>query len=171
MTKSKLIPTQGLKIVSLSAMAILLASSAHSFADKGGKGGGKGKKGGKAKVEKSDFKIDSKDLKKDLKKLDYKGNDDFYSYYKKGGKKDLPHGLQKKLASGKGLPEGWKNKVKPGWKIDNDYWGRMSLLDKDDLPPNFKMKDGVGAYLLGDRVLRVNKDTKTVIDFVDLVTD
>lgn len=79
--------------------------------------------------------------------------------------------MQKKVARGKGLPPGWKNKVTKGWKIDDDYWKKLDLLDDADLPKNYKRKDGVGAYLLGDRILQVDKDTKTVIDFVDLVLD
>lgn len=181
----KLTSLSSVSAATLCATAFFLGSVADSYADKGGKGGSKG--GGKAKTEKkgkpdkssdkgSDKKNDSKKDqggkhdKKDNKN-DYKGGDDFFSYYKGKGKNSLPPGLQKKVVNGKGLPPGWKNKATKGWKIDDEYWGKLSLLDKDDLPPNFKHKDGVGSYLLGNRILQVNKDTKTVIDFVDLITD
>ncbi|WP_018969792.1 hypothetical protein [Rubritalea marina] len=142
-----------------------------SSADKGGKGGGKGKPDkswSKKGVDKKDFdkKFDHKIDKKDFK---YDGDDDWQKLF--SSKSDLPPGLQKKVSNGKGLPEGWKNKVKPGWAIDDDYWDKLKLLDASDLPKNFKLSEGVGAYMLGNRLLRVDKDTKKVIDFVDLVAD
>lgn len=172
--------------VALCASAFFLGSATDTLA-KGGKGGDKGGKGKTEKKGKSDKGGEKKDNKSDSKKGNDKKNDnkhdkkggkhdksdfddDFRNFYK-GGKNGLPPGLQKKVARGKGLPPGWKNKATKGWKIDDDYWKRLDLLDAADLPKNFKHKDGVGSYLLGDRILSVDKDTRTVIDFVDLVLD
>ena len=176
--------------VALCASAMWLGTTNESAAK--GKGGGKGKSEHKSKSDKHDKSkytkkdIDkklSKDLDKHLdKKIDKKINKvddwkfgdsdkkDVQNFYKKYAGKDggLPPGLAKKVKNGKPLPPGWKNKVKPGWQIDDEWMGRMHPLSSAEIPANFKVSDDVGAYLLGDKILRVDKKTKKMLDYVDV---
>jgi len=178
--------------VALCASVMWLGTATESPAK--GKDGGKGKsakkgkvdkpKGGKSKHDKKDFdKKSSKDLDKHLdKKFDKKADKlddwkfgeadkkDVQNFYKKYADKDggLPPGLAKKVKNGKPLPPGWKKKVKPGWQIDDEWFGRMNPLSSSDLPAGFKTSDGVGAYLLGDKILRVDKKSKKMLDYVDV---
>ena len=178
--------------VALCASAIWLGTTTESSAK--GKDGGKGKtekkgKPNKAKTDKKAYdkkgydKKPSKDYDKKIDKhIDKKGDEfndwkfgdkdkndvrDFYKKYadKNGG---LPPGLAKKVSRGKPLPPGWRDKVKPGWQIDDEWWGRLNPLSSADLPANFKVSDDVGAYLLGDRILRVDKKSKKMLDYVDV---
>ena len=166
--------------VALCASAMWLGTANESLAK--GKDGGKGKSANKGKVDKPKIdkkKYDKKDIDKHLdekmdKVDDWKFGDadkkDVQNFYKKYAGKDggLPPGLAKKVKNGKPLPAGWKNKVKPGWQIDDEWMGRMSPLSGADLPASFKVSDDVGAYLLGDKILRVDKKTKKMLDFVDV---
>lgn len=176
--------------VALCASAMWLGTANESQA----KAGGKGKSDQKGKVDKPKIdtkKYDLKDIDKKLskdidkhleKKIDknvdkldeWKFGDsdkkDVQNFYKKYADKDggLPPGLAKKVKNGKPLPKGWQNKVKPGWKIDDEWMGRMNPLSGADLPASFKVSDDVGAYLLGDKILRVDKKTKKMLDYVDV---
>ncbi|MFC4992186.1 hypothetical protein [Rubritalea tangerina] len=173
----------------VAATSIVWVMAAQEMqADKGGKGGGKG---GKAKVEKKatptgkvdkkpkvdhkksiDKDIGKKHVKHDDWKFGDKDKNDLRDFYKKydGKNGGLPPGLAKKVANGKPLPPGWRDKVKPGWVLDDDWWGRLNPLSSADLPAGFKLADDVGAYLLGDQILRVDKKTRKMIDAVDIPT-
>ena len=178
--------------VVLCASAMWLSTTNESPAKE--KGGGKGKSDHKAKIDKPKVdkkKYEKKDIDKKLnkdidkhldKEIDKKTNKvddwkfgdsdkkDVQNFYKKYADKDggLPPGLAKKVKNGKPLPPGWKKKVKPGWQIEDEWWGRMNPLSSADLPANFKVSDDVGAYLLGDKILRVDKKSKKMLDFVDV---
>ena len=58
--------------------------------------------------------------------------------------------------------------MKPGWQIDDEWMGRMHPLSSAEIPANFKVSDDVGAYLLGDKILRVDKKTKKMLDYADV---
>ena len=92
------------------------------------------------------------------------------NFYKKYDGKDggLPPGLAKKVRNGKPLPPGWKKKVNAGSIIDDDIWDLLSPLSGSDLPASFKVSDDVGAYLLGDRILRVDKKSRKTLDYIDV---
>jgi len=172
--------------VALCASVMWLGTTTESPAKGKGKDGGKGKSAKKGKVDKpkgGKSKYDKKDLDKHLdKKFDKKSdklNDwkfgdadkkDVQNFYKKYAGKDggLPPGLAKKVKNGKPLPPGWQKKVKPGWQIDDEWFGRMNPLSSADLPAGFKTSDDVGAYLLGDKILRVDKKSKKMLDYVDV---
>ena len=176
--------------LTLCCSAMWLATTSDTLADKKGKGKTekKGKSDKKDKDKVSNFTKDidkklSKDIDKHLdKKIDKKidkvddwkfgdaDKKDVQNFYKKYADKDggLPPGLAKKVKNGKPLPAGWKNKVKPGWQIDDEWMGRMHPLSSADIPADFKISDDVGAYLLGDKILRVDKKTKKMLDFVDV---
>ncbi len=172
--------------LTLCCSAMWVGTTTDALADKKGKG--KTEKKGKSNKEyKGDKKDIDKKLSKDIdkhldKKTDKKINKvddwkfgdsdkkDVQNFYKKYAGKNggLPPGLAKKVKNGKPLPPGWRNKVKPGWQIDDEWMGRMHPLSSADVPANFKVSDDVGAYLLGDKILRVDKKTKKMLDFVDV---
>ncbi|PQJ28329.1 hypothetical protein [Rubritalea profundi] len=83
-------------------------------------------------------------------------------------KKNVQNFYKKYADKDGGLPPGWQKKVKPGWQIDDEWFGRMNPLSSADLPAGFKISDDVGAYLLGDKILRVDKKSKKMLDYVDV---
>jgi len=82
--------------------------------------------------------------------------------------KQLPYGLQKKLARGGQLPPGWQNKVRRGEVLDADILSRSLGLPGEltrRLPAH---EDGVVIRRVGDKVVRVLEGKGTVLDVIDL---
>lgn len=170
--------------------SLSLGLGSVSAQGKGGKDKGKGKpsssSNSKAKKSPSKDKGSHKDKgqhkdkgpnkgndKKDDKwrtesKFKDKDRDDLLSYWDKykGDDHGLPPGLAKNLRRGKSLPPGWQDKVKSGWKIDDDWWKLFDRVPSDYLPKDFKLPKDTGMFLLGDRMVRVHEPTHEVIDFV-----
>ena len=87
---------------------------------------------------------------------------------KKHKKKQLPPGLQKKLARGGQLPAGWQTKVARGEVLDGDIL-RHSELIPDELARRLPaLHDGEAIRRVGDKVVRVLEGNGTVIDVIDL---
>ena len=85
------------------------------------------------------------------------------------GYKDLPPGLQKKVARGKSLPPGWQKKVAPGHNLDYQVYRQgVSLPDilLQRLPPA-----PVGSEIIQvqDQIIRLNSATRTILDVFSLV--
>ena len=82
--------------------------------------------------------------------------------------KDLPPGLQKKVARGKALPPGWQKKVAPGQSLDYQVYRQGESLPDvllQRLPPS-----PVGSEILQieNKVVRLNSATRTILDVFDL---
>ena len=82
--------------------------------------------------------------------------------------RDLPPGLQKKVARGKALPPGWQKKVAPGQSLDfHVYRQGESLPDVllHRLPP-----PPVGSEILQieNKIVRLDSATRTILDVFDL---
>jgi Ni/Co efflux regulator RcnB len=82
--------------------------------------------------------------------------------------KDLPPGLQKKIARGKALPPGWQKKVAPGQSLDYQAYRLGESLPEDllrRLPP-----PPVGSEILqvDDTIVLLNTATRTIIDIFEL---
>lgn len=82
--------------------------------------------------------------------------------------KELPPGLQKKVARGKTLPPGWQKKVTPGHNLDYQvYRNGESLPDVllRRLPPS-----PVGSEIIRieNKIVRLNSATRTILDVFDL---
>ncbi len=161
-------------------------------------GKGKGDKGGKPNKEnkgkgpdkdnkgpdKNDKKPDKKDSGKPDKKdhskwdADAKGKakfkdsdrDELSKYFGKysGNDHGLPPGLAKNVRRGKPLPPGWQKKVQPGWRIDDDSWNDFSRISREYLPKNLSSIADTDYYLYGNRVVRVHKPSREVVDFLDI---
>lgn len=82
--------------------------------------------------------------------------------------KQLPYGLQKKLARGGQLPPGWQNKVRRGEVLDANILSR-SLGLPDELTRRLPAhEDGIVIRRVGDKVVRVLEGKGTVLDVIDL---
>jgi len=82
--------------------------------------------------------------------------------------KDLPPGLQKKVARGKPLPPGWQKKVEPGQSLDYQVYRQSESLPEillKRLPP-----PPVGAEVIriNEKVILLNSTSHTILDFFDL---
>ncbi len=85
--------------------------------------------------------------------------------------KDLPPGLQKKVARGKPLPPGWQKKVEPGQSLDYQVYRQGKSLPDillKRLPP-----PPVGSEIIqvGEKVIQLNSTTRTILDAFDLVPE
>ena len=82
--------------------------------------------------------------------------------------KDLPPGLQKKVARGKSLPPGWQKKVAPGKTLNYHVFRQGESLPDAllrRLPPS-----PIGSEILQveDKIIRLNSATRTILDAFDL---
>ncbi len=83
--------------------------------------------------------------------------------------KNLPPGLQKKVARGKALPPGWQKKIAAGQSLDYQLYRQGKglpdlLLQRLPQPP-------VGSEILQieDKIVRINTATRTILDAFDLI--
>jgi Ni/Co efflux regulator RcnB len=82
--------------------------------------------------------------------------------------RNLPHGLQKKIARGQALPPGWQKKVTPGHSLDYHVYRQGESLPSwllRRLPP-----PPVGSEILRieNKVVRLNSATRAILDVFDL---
>jgi hypothetical protein len=82
--------------------------------------------------------------------------------------KDLPPGLQKKVARGKALPPGWQKKIAAGQSLDYQVYRQGESLPDTllrRLPP-----PPIGSEILQveDKIIRLNSATRTILDIFDL---
>lgn len=83
--------------------------------------------------------------------------------------RNLPPGLQKKVARGKPLPPGWQKKVEPGHSLDYRVYRQGQSLPEDllkRLPP-----PPVGSEILQveEKIILLNSTTRSILDVFDLV--
>ena len=82
--------------------------------------------------------------------------------------KELPPGLQKKVARGGTLPPGWQKKVARGEVMSDDVYRHSTPLPKEvliKLPPPPR---GTILVKVEGKVVRLLEATKTIIDVLDL---
>ena len=86
--------------------------------------------------------------------------------YKKNGKKkkNLPPGLQKKLARGGELPPGWQKKVARGEVLDWRLYSRSVKLPQDLLRRLPDISQGTELMRLENRIFRILNDTREILD-------
>lgn len=82
--------------------------------------------------------------------------------------KELPPGLQKKVARGKSLPPGWQKKIAPGQSLDYQIYRQGESLPDvllRRLPP-----PPIGSEILQveNKIVRLNSATRTILDVFDL---
>jgi len=72
-------------------------------------------------------------------------------------KKDLPPGLQKKVANGGSLPPGWQKKVEAGQVFDSELRGYAYRSP-------YNSPKGTSTYILENKVVRVLDATNVILD-------
>lgn len=83
-------------------------------------------------------------------------------------KKKLPPGLQKKVANGGNLPPGWQKKFARGEVVSDEVYSTKQRLPRSILD-DIRDIDGTEVILIDDKVARVIKDTRTIIDVIDIL--
>jgi hypothetical protein len=86
----------------------------------------------------------------------------------KNKKKQLPPGLQKKVARGGQLPPGWQTKVARGEVLDQEILRHSELIPHELARRLPALHDGEAIRRVGDKVVRVMEGNGTVIDVIDL---
>lgn len=86
--------------------------------------------------------------------------EDRYYKEKHEKEKELPKGLEKKLAKDGTLPPGWEKKLSKGQIIDQSILGNGRILNSKDYP---YMKNSQ-IYQVENRVFRVAEDTKMILE-------
>ncbi|MDT8444031.1 MAG: hypothetical protein RQ722_07045 [Desulfuromonadales bacterium] len=83
--------------------------------------------------------------------------------------RDLPYGLQKKIARGKTLPPGWQKKVAPGYSLDYHIYRQGESLP--DILLHRLAPPPVGSEILRieNKIIRLNSATRTILDVFDLI--
>jgi len=76
------------------------------------------------------------------------------------GESGLPPGLQKQQARGKELPPGWQKKIKQGEVLDKEVYAEGKVV----VPLG---EDGSITIELDGKRLRVNAETRTILDILD----
>lgn len=94
--------------------------------------------------------------------------EDGFEESKSGKGKKLPPGLQKKLAKGGDLPPGWKKKFARGEVVSDDVYRARQGLPRSILD-DIRSIDGTEVIQVDDQVARVIKDTRTIIDVIDIL--
>lgn len=88
--------------------------------------------------------------------------------YKEKKRKNLPPGLQKKLARGGELPPGWQTKVSRGEVLDEELLRHSYLLPDELRKTLLRLRDGTEVRRIGDKIVRILEGNGTVIDIIDL---
>jgi len=82
--------------------------------------------------------------------------------------KQLPLGLQKKLARGGSLPPGWQMKLQRGEVMDREIYSQAEPMPDELLRRVTGRDDEVELLRVGDRILRVMEGRGTILDVIDL---
>jgi hypothetical protein len=82
--------------------------------------------------------------------------------------KNLPPGLQKKVARGKELPPGWQKKVAPGDSLDYQVYRQGLSLPEEILRRLPRQPTGSEIIQVDDRIIRLNSATRTILDVFNL---
>ncbi|MBU1107347.1 MAG: hypothetical protein KKB51_11810 [Candidatus Riflebacteria bacterium] len=99
-------------------------------------------------------------LKRHYLQLNYHSR---YGYYR-----NLPPGLAKRLADGKGLPPGWRNKIIIGEILPTEIYYQTNYLPVyiiEYLPPQ---PEGTQLVVADGKIIRLIEATKTIIDVFDI---
>ncbi len=82
--------------------------------------------------------------------------------------RNLPPGLQKKVARGKALPPGWQKKVTPGRSLDYHIYRQSERLPDSLMQRLPKPPVGTEILQIEDKVVLLNSATRNILDAFDL---
>jgi len=144
--------------------------------DKGNSGKGNSGKGNPHKTENpgkgnKDNKDHSDKGNKGAKHDKFDDNEhlEFRNFFAPDNRKNLPPGLQKNLERGKPLPPGWEKKVAAGQVMDAGWLQLMSPVSYDYFP-KVRRTPGTRLYYHDNRLIRVNEETRVILDVINLLT-
>lgn len=82
--------------------------------------------------------------------------------------KSLPPGLEKKVNRGGELPPGWEKKLVKGDILDSDLYKSAKRVTNP--PKGYPATPDKGTEILQieDRIIRIKKDTKEILDIVGI---
>ena len=83
--------------------------------------------------------------------------------------KNLPPGLQKKVARGKALPPGWQKKIAAGQSLDYQLYRQGERLPDVLLKRLPQPPAGSEILQVEDKIIRINAATRTILDAFDLI--
>jgi hypothetical protein len=96
----------------------------------------------------------------------------FPVYAKNNGKykkqKKMPPGLEKKLARTGELPPGWQKKIAKGQVLDLSLYKIGKPITNKHKGNSLKPEAGTELLQIDDRIIRVKKDTKEILDIIDI---
>ena len=92
----------------------------------------------------------------------------FRNFFAPDNRKNLPPGLQKNLERGKPLPPGWQKKVAAGNTIEADWLKLMAPVSYDYFP-KVQRTPGTRLYYHDNRLIRVNEETRIILDVINLL--
>jgi len=87
----------------------------------------------------------------------------------KGNKqKKMPPGLEKKLVRTGELPPGWQKKIAKGQVLDPSLYKIGKPITNKHKGNSLKPKAGTELLQIDNRIIRVRKDTKEILDIIDI---
>jgi len=78
--------------------------------------------------------------------------------------KKLPSGLEKKLERGGELPPGWQKKLAKGEILEQDMYASAKRVSDVDMKKYPKSESGSELLQLEDKIIRIKKDTKEILE-------
>ena len=81
----------------------------------------------------------------------------------------LPPGLAKNLRRGKPLPPGWRDKLSSGYVIEEPWWASFTPVPYSWFP-GVPVREEVGLYWYGDRIVRVYEPRREIIEVIIVPT-
>ena len=82
--------------------------------------------------------------------------------------KNLPYGLEKKLERTGELPPGWQKKLVKGNVLDPSLYKRSKPFVSKSNNSSVKPKQGTEVLQIEDRIIRIKKDTKEILDIMGI---
>ena len=92
----------------------------------------------------------------------------FRNFFAPDNRKNLPPGLRKNLERGKPLPPGWQKKVSAGNMLDAGWMNLMTPVSYDYFP-KVQRTPGTRLYYHDNRLIRVNEETRIILDVINLL--
>ena len=94
----------------------------------------------------------------------------FRNFFAPDNRKNLPPGLRKNLERGKALPPGWQKKVAAGQVMDAGWLGMMTPVSYDYFP-KVQRTPGTRMYYHDNRLIRINEETRVILDVINLLIE
>ncbi len=81
--------------------------------------------------------------------------------------KKIPPGLEKKLERTGELPPGWQKKIAKGQVLDPSLYKKGKPIKNKSKGHSLKSEKGTELLQLEDKIIKIDKDTKEIVDIID----